>query len=109
MTWITAMPWQSTVSSTAGQKVVRPVENEGNGSGFPFAANVENMDGRGVESRDSLHAMRPVHVIRSPAGIPPSCWADRAGNPAIRDRIRQAVDKCRLVHLFRPFSRGACG
>ena len=109
MTWITAMPWQSTVSSTAREKVVRPVEKEGNGSGFPFSANVENMDGRGVDGRDSLRAMRPVHAIASPAPFPPSCWADGVGNPPSRDRIGTPMDKCRVVHLFRLFSRGACG
>lgn len=109
MTWITAMPWQSTVSSTAREKVVRPVEKEGNGSGFPFAANVENMDGRGVDGRDSLRAMRPVHAISSPAPVLPSCWVDGVGNPPSRDRMVVAMDKCRVVHLFSPFSRGACG
>lgn len=89
--------------------VGRSVENDGDGSVFPFVANAENMDGRGVDGRDSLRAMRPVHAIASPAPVLPSCWVDGVGNPPSRDRMVVAMDKCRVVHLFRPLSRGACG
>ena len=109
MTWITAIPWQSTVSSTARGMACLPVEDDGHGSAFAFRANEENMDGRGVDGRDSLRAMRLVHAIASPARIPPSCWVDGVGNPPSRDRIMVPMDKCRVVHLFRTFSRGACG
>jgi len=85
------------------------VDDTGHGTAFAFRANEENMDGRGVDGRDSLRAMRLVHAIASPARIPPSCWVDGAGNPPSRDRILVAMDKCRVVHLFRRFSRGACG
>jgi hypothetical protein len=109
MTWITAIPWQSTVSSTTRAMASAAVDEGRHGTLFAFRANEENMDGRGVDGRDSLRAMRLVHAIASPARIPPSCWVDGVGNPPSRDRIMVPMDKCRVVHLFRPFSRGACG
>ncbi len=85
------------------------VDDTGHGTAFAFRANEENMDGRGVDGRDSLRAMRLVHDTSSPARIPPSCWVDGVGNPPSRDRIMVPMDKCRVVHLFRHFSPGACG
>lgn len=109
MTWITAIPWQSTVSSTTRAMASAAVDEGGHGTLFAFRANVENMDGRGVDIRDSLRAMRPVHGIAAPALVPPPCWADGVWNPPGGDGIAVAVDKCRVVHLIRALSRGACG
>lgn len=109
MTWITAFPWQSTACSTIRAKPGEAVGEGGHGSLLSFRFNVENMDGRGVDIRDSLRDMTPVHAIASPAMVPPTCWADGVGNPPGGDRIAVAVDKCRVVHLFRALSRGACG
>ena len=109
MTWITASTWQSTILSAAAPRSRQAVDGHAHEAGFALPANAENMDGRDVDSRDSLARMRVVHAIGRGGAFPSSCWAKALAGRAIRDSFARVRDNCPVVHPIPLLSRRACG